>query len=281
MAMNAIKQIFSRMADCNTLACCGLDPDLKRMPREITSRTSSDEDKVYDFLRSVVDVTGIHVCAYKAQKAFFDLLPGGHDVLKAIISYIHTSQAGIPIIVDCKIGDIDNTMAAYCEGLFETMQADGVVVNPFMGDDVMMPLTKYPDKAIVTLVKSSNLSGSVVQDVELANGLPFWRHILNLVVNRWNSASNMIPVLGLSIDMDRSVLRSLIPESMLIWCAGFGAQGGGCAGLRRFLNSEGLGVCVGSSRNVLYSKHDDDWLLGVESSIIQLKAALNGERGSL
>ncbi|OGY93571.1 MAG: hypothetical protein A3J95_02795 [Candidatus Komeilibacteria bacterium RIFOXYC2_FULL_45_12] len=75
-------------------------------------KSGTDEEKVLKFLQGAVDATGTHVCAYKAQKAFFDLLPGGHDVLKEIVRYIHQTQPGAPIIIDCKIGDIDNTMAA-------------------------------------------------------------------------------------------------------------------------------------------------------------------------
>mgnify|MGYP001559595155 CR=1 FL=1 len=190
--MKAIDQIFKRMKACNTLLCCGLDPNLKAMPPEITERKITDEEKVLSFLRTVVNVTAPHVCAYKAQKAFFDVLAGGHEVLKELIGYIHTYHEGIPVIVDCKIGDIDNTMMAYIQNLFGELNADGVVVNPYMGDDVMIPFYEFTDKAIVVLVKTSNLSGSIVQDVVLHDGLPLWRHVLDLVVNRWNGSGNMI-----------------------------------------------------------------------------------------
>ena len=52
----------------DTLLCCGLDPDLKKIPPEIIGRQTSDGDKMFEFLRGVVDVTASHVCAYKAQK---------------------------------------------------------------------------------------------------------------------------------------------------------------------------------------------------------------------
>jgi len=80
--MKANDQILERMKSHNTLLCCGLDPDMKKMPFEIIGKQTSDEDKMFEFLRVVVDVTASHVCAYKAQKAFFDVLAGGHDVLK-------------------------------------------------------------------------------------------------------------------------------------------------------------------------------------------------------
>ena len=276
--MRTIDQIFARMKSHDTLLCCGLDPDLKKMPSEITEAKASDEEKVLSFLRTAVDVTASHVCAYKVQKAFFDVLDGGHEVLKELIGYIHTSHAGIPVIVDCKIGDIDNTMAAYIHNLFAVLRADGIVVNPYMGDDVMMPLAEFTDKAIVVLAKTSNPSGGIVQDVMLQNGLPLWRHILDLVVNRWNNGKNIVPVLSANAEFNVPEIRSLIPDDMPILFAGVGAQGGSYASLRQLLNSDGLGVFVNSSRGILYPKSQNQWRNAIEEAAVKLKNTLNQER---
>ena len=276
--MSAIDQIFTRMLTHNTLLCCGLDPDLKKMPPEILEKKISDEEKVLDFLRTVVDVTAPHVCAYKVQKAFFDVLAGGHEVLKALIGYIHTSYEGIPIIVDCKIGDTDNTMSAYTHNIFAVLQADGIVVNPYMGDDAMVPFAEFTDKAVVVLVKTSNPSGGIVQDVTLHNGLPLWRYILDLVVNRWNQGENMIPVISATVELNASEIRSLIPDKMPILLAGIGVQGGSYTGLRQLLNSEDVGVLVNSSRGILYPESEKGWRIAIEEAATALKDALNQER---
>jgi len=276
--MKTNDQILERMKSHNTLLCCGLDPDLKRMPPELVGKEISDEDKVLEFLQATVDVTAPHVCAYKVQKAFFDVLAGGHDVLKKLIGYIHTSHPGIPVIVDCKIGDIENTMVAYIQNLFGSLQADGIVVNPYMGDDVVLPLTELADKSIVVIVKTSNPSGGIVQDVALQNGQPLWRHILDLVVNRWNRNTNMIPVLSSTVGLNMAEIRPLIPDGMPILLAGVGAQGGNFADLRNLLNSEGIGVFVNSSRDILYPKSQQHWQIAIEEATVGLKEALNNER---
>lgn len=279
MKMN--EQILERMKTHDTLLCCGLDPDLKKMPPEIIGRNTSDEEKVIAFLLGVVDVTASHVCAFKVQKAFFDVLTGGHDVLKELIDYIHTSNPGIPVIVDCKIGDIENTMEAYIQNLFGSLQADGIVVNPYMGDDVMLPLVELADKSIVVLVKTSNPSGGIVQDVILQDGQPLWRHVLNLVVNRWNRSENMIPVLSSTVGLNMEELRAIIPDKMPILLAGIGAQGGNPTDLRKLLNSEGVGVFVNSSRGILYPQQgQQSWQSAVEKAAVELKEALNKERRS-
>ncbi len=276
--MNAINQIFLRMKTNNTLLCCGLDPDLKKMPREILGKSITNEEKVFEFLKAVVDVTAQHVCAYKAQKAFFDVLPRGHDILKNIISYIHEEHEGIPVLVDCKIGDIDNTMAVYTYNIFTVLNADGIVVNPYMGDDVMLQLMELNEKAIIVLVKTSNVSGGIIQDVILKNGLPFWRYVLDIVVNRWNVGQNMIPVISSTSKTNLLEIRALIPDKMLILFAGIGTQGGNPSGLRQLLNSEGIGVFVNSSRSILYPKSKKEWRVAIGEAARNLKDNLNRER---
>lgn len=279
--MKTNEQILERMKIHDTLLCCGLDPDLKKMPPEIIRRNTSDEEKVIAFLWGVVDVTAAHVCAFKAQKAFFDVLNGGHNVLKELIDYIHTSNPGIPVIVDCKIGDIENTMEAYIQNLFGSLQADGIVINPYMGDDVILPLVELADKSIVVLVKTSNPSGGIIQDVVLQDGQPLWRHVLNLVVNRWNRSENMIPVLSSTVGLNMEELRAIVPDKMPILLAGVGAQGGNLTDLHNLLNSEGVGVFVNSSRGILYPQQSQQsWQSAVEKAAVELKEALNKERRS-
>ncbi|MBI2459149.1 MAG: orotidine-5'-phosphate decarboxylase [Parcubacteria group bacterium] len=273
--MRANDQIFARMRSHGTLLCVGLDPDRHKLPIEVLEKPGTDEEKVFDFLQGVIDATGAYVCAYKAQKAFFDLLPGGHDVLKEIVHYVHQKQPGVPIIIDCKIGDIYNTMEAYIENLFGSIQADGIVVNPYMGDDVIVPLIKLADKAIVVLVKTSNASGSIVQDIVLSDGRLLWQYLLDLLVNHWNKNDNMIPVLSSISGLDVMKTRLLIPNTMPILLAGVGAQGGNYDDLPNLLNSEGVGVFVNSSRNILYPASSEPWRAAIATAAVEMKETLN------
>jgi orotidine-5'-phosphate decarboxylase len=266
----------------NTLVCVGLDPDLKKMPIEITGQNISNEEKIYQFLRGVIDVTASNVCAYKAQKAFFDILPGGHDLLKELIAYLHKTYPELPVILDCKIGDIDNTMSAYIENIFGILNADGVVINPYMGDDAVMPFAEISEKAVVVLVNSSNPSGALIQNVKLPNGFMLWKHVLELVVDRWNYNQNMIPVLSANSTDDMSLVRPFIPDQMPILLAGVGAQGGNYTNLRHLLNTNKLGVFVNSSRGILYSTEGQkSWQSAVAFSALRLKSELNKEGGRI
>jgi orotidine-5'-phosphate decarboxylase len=279
--MNANTQILRRMETHDTLLCCGLDPDITKFPREITTGRHSDEEKILSFLCGVVDVTAKHVCCYKAQKAFFDALDLGHSTLKRIIQYIHSNHPEIPVIVDCKIGDIANTMDAYLSNIFGELKADGILLNPYMGDDAIVPAAQFKEKAIVVLVKTSNPSSSTVQDVPLHNGKLLWQHVLDLVVNRWNFNKNVIPVIASTTGGDLHQIRSQMPDEMLILLAGVGAQGGDVKSLRGLLNSKGTGIFINSSRGILYPQYPktgEHWLMAIEKSAVDLKNRLNAEK---
>lgn len=276
--MKTNQKILDRMHSHNTLLCVGLDPDLRKLPLEILAKPNTDEEKVLEFLQGVIDATGEHACTYKVQKAFFDILPGGHNVLKEIVYYAHQKYPDIPVIIDCKVGDIDNTMAAYIENIFGLIKADGIVVNPYMGDDVMMPLVELSDKAIVVIVKTSNVSGGIVQDIKINGGIMFWRYILTLVVKRWNKNHNMIPVLSSTVGLDMRELRQAIPDDMPILLAGVGAQGGDYQALSQLLNSENTGVFVNSSRGILYPASSGFWRVAVETAATTMKESLNKAR---
>lgn len=278
--MNTIEKIFTRMVSNNTLVCCGLDPDLTKIPFEITEKNISDEDKVYEFLHTVINITAPHVCVFKAQKAFFDLLPGGHEVLRESISYIHETHPEIPVILDCKIGDVENTMSIYIKNIFGNLKADGIVANPYMGNDTIIPLAELRDKAIVVLVQTSNPTAAVIQDIILQNGRPLWKHILDILVNRWNYNNNMIPVLSANSTWNLSEIRKVIPNEMIILLAGIGAQGGNYTNLCNLLNANNVGAFVNSSRGILYqTESQKPWNVAIEESVIQLKNKLNIEGG--
>ena len=278
--VKALTLLKKAMIRNNSLACCGLDPDITKMPREIIVQRMSDEKKTRRFLSEVVDLTGDHVCAYKIQKAFFDVFPKGHSLLEEVIGYAHERFPLVPVFVDAKVGDIENTMSAYLQNILDELGADGVVVNPYMGDEVVMPFTKLSQKAGIVLVRTSNVGAAVVQDVLLADGRPLWRHVLDLVVKRWNEASNLIPVLSSTTDADLEEIRNVIPDNMPVLFAGFGVQGGSLKHFRQLLDTKKRGVFVNSSRGLLYpyESSDERWREKVTNSTVSLKETLNNER---
>jgi orotidine-5'-phosphate decarboxylase len=272
------KKLDDRIVKVNSLVCVGLDPDIAKIPLSIIQSHTRPEDALYNFLTQVIDITAPYACCFKAQKAFYDIYPEGHNLLKNIIAYIHLHYPDVPVFIDCKIGDIDNTMNAYITTLFDIMKADAIVINPYMADDVLEPFMKDPTKAAIVLIKTSNPHAYKIQNLELANGKKLWQEILSITVNYWNSNHNIMIVLPSTNDMiDYTSMRQQIPEDMPILLTGIGAQGGNPMVIHQLLNKEKRGICVNASRSILYpyNRTNIQWKMAVEQAIISLRNTLN------
>lgn len=280
-ARDAFTILDNRMIQANSLVGVGLDPDLTKMPYEIVNSDHTPEEKVLSFLKEVITITAPHSCCFKLQKAFYDQFNLGHELLKQVVLFIHENHPGIPAYVDCKIGDTDNTMKAYMALLFDDIKADAVVINPYMGDDVLEPFITDPKKTGIILIQTSNPNAKVVQEIPLANGKKLWEEMLDLALARWNKNNNLIFVLSSNSDAyDYSSIRSKIPQNSPILLAGIGLQGGNPQVLRQLLNDEKRGVFVNSSRGILYpyAQNDSNWRSAILSAVIELKNVFNDIR---
>ncbi|MCL4362453.1 orotidine-5'-phosphate decarboxylase [Candidatus Parvarchaeota archaeon] len=279
---NFIDKLNNAVRISNSLVCCGLDPDLERMPDEITNGKNSDFFTVLNFLTHVINITAKHVCAYKIQKAFFEQLDNGMDLLDYVISYIHQKYPHIVIMLDSKIGDIDNTMKAYVNKWFVKEGLDALVVNPYMGEEVLDPFISNPERGAVVLVRTSNPGAATIQSIMTSGGEELWRVVLDWAIKR-NKYNNIMPVLPLTQKLEFSELRKLIPQDMFVLFAGYGAQGGKLDGIQEFLNKDKAGFIINSSRNILYpyEKSDKDWKSKVEEAVINMKDTLNSIRGDV
>ena len=271
------KQLDLRMQETHSLVCVGLDPDITKMPLSLIDSERSNEENIFVFLSQIVDITSQHVCCYKIQKAFFDQYETGHSLLNRVIAYVHDEHPGIPVFVDCKIGDIDNTMSAYMHRLFDEAKADGVVVNPYMGGDVLAPFLQDPKKVAIVLVQTSNPSAMIVQGLMLQNRHELWEEILDLTLTQWNQNENMIVVLSSQSTSDYRLIREKIPQNTPILLAGIGSQGGNPAIMKQLLNTEKRGVFVNSSRGILYpyEPSNENWQAEVLKATLELKETLN------
>ncbi|HVC58657.1 MAG TPA: orotidine-5'-phosphate decarboxylase [Candidatus Acidoferrales bacterium] len=274
------------MVKNKSLVCCGLDPDIAKMPYEMMPYSSSTwqprmvEEKVLEFLKAVVDITSPHVCSYKLQKAFFEQFYSSNKILADTINYIKTKYPSLPVILDSKVGDIDNTMGAYTQTAFNKLGVDAMVINPYMGSDVLQPFQNMPTKGAIVLVKTSNPGGAELQDIITSNGKPLWMETLELAVKKWNGANNIIPVISTTAGIDFGMIRQIIPDTMPIFLAGFGAQGGELSDFDKILDSRGRGAIINSSRHILYpyNRNNENWRSEIEKSVVDMKIHINSLR---
>ena len=128
--------------------CVGLDPD----PGQFAAPTSpADRTPLLAFDRRIVDATCDLAAAYKPQIAFYSAL-GAEDELAATIRYIRERAPHALVILDAKRGDIGNTAEAYAREAFDRYGADAVTVNPYMGEDSVLPFLARPERGAVLAV---------------------------------------------------------------------------------------------------------------------------------
>jgi len=113
------------------------------------------------FCLKIISETNIYAAAYKPNIAFFEAL--GHEGGEVLCQVIAAVPSDIPIILDCKRGDIDTTAIAYAHAAYSTFNADAVTLSAYMGWDSIKPFLtgSYAHKGVFILCKTSNPSSKV------------------------------------------------------------------------------------------------------------------------
>ena len=152
--MTYLEKLLAAQQRNNSWLCIGLDPSPDKMP--IMGVWKWDEP-ILPFNKAIIDATADLVCAYKPNLGFY-MQWGAYGVvaLERTIAYIPDD---IPIILDCKTGDIGHTQAAWAKGLLDQWQVDAVTVNPYVGEDAVRPMIgARSDKAVYVLARTSSPS---------------------------------------------------------------------------------------------------------------------------
>ena len=84
------------------------------------------------------------------------------------------------LILDAKRGDVPNTAAAYARAVFETLGADAVTANPYLGGDGLEPFLAYEERHTFVLCRTSNPGAGELQDVIVEGGRALYEHVASL-----------------------------------------------------------------------------------------------------
>ncbi|MFV0282218.1 MAG: orotidine-5'-phosphate decarboxylase [Castellaniella sp.] len=238
----------------DSLLMVGLDPDPRRFPEELKDRP----DAVTEFCLRIVEATAPYVCGFKPQIAYFAAL-GAEDQLQDICAAIRERHPDLPIVLDAKRGDIGSTAAQYAREAYERYGADAVTVNPYMGRDSVQPYLDYGDRGVIVLCRTSNPGGADLQETRMANGMPLYLHVADLVARTWNTTEQCALVVGATFPDEIEQVRRRIGDMPLL-IPGVGAQGGDIpATVRAGRTAAGTGMMINSSRAILYAGRGDDW----------------------
>lgn len=222
-----------------TLLCVGLDPDPDRI-----------EGGAAGALRHCLEVvrqTEEHVCCFKPNSAFWEQYgPDGWEALLELRDEAH----GTPFLLDAKRGDMDNTMRAYANAVFRTLGMDAATVNPYLGADSVREFTKYDDRGVYVLCRTSNPGAADLQHLE-ADGKPIYLHVAALA-DRLNENANVGLVVGATAPAQIAEVRRVSKLPFLL--PGVGAQGGDVdATVRAAWNGDPASCVVSASRSVIFA----------------------------
>jgi orotidine-5'-phosphate decarboxylase len=230
-----------------TSLCVGLDPVIARMPPEIRAGPRP----VLAFNRFIIDAVGDLVCAFKPQFAHHAAEAAESDLAETI-AYIRKTRPGVLIILDAKRGDIGSTAEMYAREAFDRYDADAVTVNPFMGDDAVLPFLTRPDRGAVVLCRTSNPDAARVQGLN-SSGEPLFAALARRAETVWNRDGNVMLVVGATAPEDLATVRAAAP-SLPFLVPGVGEQGGSAEEVvRRGARADGSGLIVSVSRAILHA----------------------------
>lgn len=252
-ALKFIEKLRAAWTSSNSLLCVGLDPDPAKLPTMLRGRPRA----IFEFNKAIIDATHDLVCAYKPQIAYF-ASQAAEEQLQRTMDYLRTQYPHIPIILDAKRGDIGSTAEQYALEAFSRYQADAVTVNPYLGGDSITPFTRYGDKGVVILCRTSNAGAQDLQDLEI-NGQPLYVHLAHKVATQWNGNGNCLLVVGATWPEQMQRVRAVVGD-MPFLVPGVGAQGGDVKALvTAGKTANGTGLIISSSRAVLYASADHDF----------------------
>lgn len=238
--MDFQKKLSEIIKKNNSLLCVGLDPD------------PSKTNNIFDFNKSIIDLTSELVCAYKPNIAFYEAagIVGLRD-LKKTIEYLKSNFPQIPIILDSKRGDVPNTAAMYAKSVFEYWQADAATVYPHLGYDSVQPFLNYEDKFTILLLKTSNPDSGSFQNLP-TTGKPYYLKMAE-EINKWPN-ENFGIFCGATYPQELSSLRKIFPTKVFL-SAGIGAQSAEIsAAVKAGIDKEGSNIMFNSSRSIIYSQ---------------------------
>ena len=268
--MNYIEKLKAAQTKNDSWLCVGLDPQPERLPVQALRW----DEPVLPFNKAIVDATADLVCAYKPNLGFYlQWGAAGVIALERTIAYIPNH---IPVIVDCKTGDIGHTQAAWAAGLFDEWGVDAVTVNPFVGAESVLPMGgERPDKAVYLLARTSNPGAADFQG-DLARGEGLSANVLQQSQG-WPIAGHLGYVVGATYPEELAVARKMAPRSNFL-IPGVGAQGGNLAAAVQHGPDAAAGPVINASRSIIYASAKVDFAEAARDAGLALRESINEAR---
>ena len=132
-----------------------------------------------------------------------------------------------------------------------------------------MPFTKYANKGVILLCRTSNPGGADLQE-QMIDGEPLYLRVAKLAANQWNGNQNISLVVGATVPQVIADVRKVVGDMPLL-VPGVGAQGGDMkATVAVGRDSKGAGLIINASRSVIYASSGDDFAHAARGAVEQM-----------
>ena len=259
--------------------CVGLDSDVEKITKAVNR--DSRAKRVVKFNWDIIQATKDLVCAYKPNSAFYEAHGSeGMEILRETVRFINDIAPDVPVIADCKRGDIENTNQGYAEFVFDHLGADAVTVSPYLGIGALKPFLERKDKGIFIICRKSNPEAAEFQDLCVDNpafavdtrqlpaceaayrcrpSIRLFEHVAWRVTTRWNANQNCCLVFGATNPEQLKAGRAIVGD-MPILLPGIGAQGAEVeATVNAGKDSKGTGIIINAARSVIFASSGPDY----------------------
>ena len=267
-----IDKLIEKIEKKGTPVICGLDPNIKSIPREFIHKIYGDKsltvsEKANLFLlynKMMIDELHDLVPAVKPQIAYYEALGlEGMKCLTETIKYVKSKD--LLVILDAKRNDIGSTSEAYANAFLsgketKDFEADCMTIIPYMGYDSMSSFFDSclkNKKGVFVCVKTSNPGSADVQNLKCENGKLVYEIIAEMVnaeskkhLGKYGY-SNIGAVVGATFPAEAASLRKVMPNSFFL-VPGLGSQGGDINMVSSFFNKDGKGAVINFSRAMMY-----------------------------
>ena len=265
--MTYLDKLRTAQKENDSWLCVGLDPDPARLPIPMLK----EDEPVLPFNRAIIEATADLVCAYKPNLGFY--LQWGAAGMIALERTIAFVPEGIPIIIDCKCGDIGHTQEAWAKGLLDYWGVDAVTANPYVGSEAVIPMiSQRKDKAVYVLARTSNPSAMDFQgDLTENTGLSF--EVISQS-QTWPAPGHIGYVVGATYPAELQTARQMAPGASFL-IPGIGAQGGSLEAAVNYGPDTVAGPLINASRSIIYASTGEDFAEAARNSAEALRRKIN------
>jgi orotidine-5'-phosphate decarboxylase len=250
MSASALERLRARRSANGSPLCLGIDPHPNRLPDGLPATAEGIET----FARGLIEAAAPQACAVKINVAFFEAF--GSAGLAALERTRADVPRELPCILDAKRGDIETTAERYAAALFGHLDADGVTLSPYLGEDAIEPFLAAGDRLVYVLARTSNPSAGRFQSL-VVEGEPIHLRVARWAADRWTDGRVGL-VVGATAPDELAMLREAVPGPPFL-VPGVGAQGGDAEAAARAADGAWAPGLVNVSRAIAHSSSGPDW----------------------